>query len=144
MSLAEKLVSLRKQKGLTQMDLAEQLNVSRQAVSRWEVGVAVPSTDNLKILGELYGVRVDYLLNDKEIISESSERQELFQDVQVEPVKSKKHKELVLCILIIAVFVAVAIGVVRIQEREWDQSVPIENMTIEEDDGYLEVTFPLN
>ena len=64
MSLEEKLVSLRKQKGLTQMDLAEQLNVSRQAISRWEVGAAVPSTDNLKVLGELYGVPVDYLLND--------------------------------------------------------------------------------
>lgn len=54
MSLAEKLVILRKQKGMTQMDLAEQLNVSRQAISRWEVGAAVPSTDNLKVLGDSY------------------------------------------------------------------------------------------
>lgn len=54
MNLATKLVTLRKQKGLTQMDLAEQLNVSRQAISRWEVGSAVPSTDNLKELSVLY------------------------------------------------------------------------------------------
>lgn len=47
MSLAEKLVTLRKQNGLTQMELAEKLNVSRQAVSRWEVGVAVPGTDKV-------------------------------------------------------------------------------------------------
>lgn len=60
MSLKEKLVILRKQKSLTQMDLAEQLNVSRQAISRWEVGAAVPSTDNLKVLSNLYGVPVDY------------------------------------------------------------------------------------
>ena len=65
MSLAEKLVSLRKRAGLTQLDLAEKLNVSRQAISRWEVGIAVPSTDNLKVLGELYGVPVDFLLNDE-------------------------------------------------------------------------------
>ena len=65
MSLAEKLVSLRKQKGLTQMDLAEQLNVSRQAISRWEVGAAIPSTENLRVLSELYETSVDYLLNDE-------------------------------------------------------------------------------
>lgn len=46
------------------MDLAEKLGVSRQAISRWEVGTAVPSTDNLKTLSDLYGVPVDYLLND--------------------------------------------------------------------------------
>lgn len=58
MSLAEKLVALRKQKGLTQMDLAEQLNVSRQAISRWEVGAAVPSIDNLRILSDIYEISV--------------------------------------------------------------------------------------
>lgn len=64
-SLPTKLVSLRKQKGLTQMELAEKLNVSRQAISRWEVGAAVPSTDNLRVLGDLHEVPVDYLLNDE-------------------------------------------------------------------------------
>lgn len=67
MNLSEKLVSLRKQKGFTQMDLAERLDVSRQAISRWEVGAAVPSIDNLKVLSELYEVPVDYLLNSSEI-----------------------------------------------------------------------------
>lgn len=65
MNLPDKLIYLRKQKGLTQSNLAEALNVSRQAVSRWEVGTAVPSTDNLKVLSNLYGVSVDYLLDDK-------------------------------------------------------------------------------
>ena len=63
-NLLAKLVSLRKQKGITQMEVAEKLNVSRQAISRWEVGSAVPTTDNLKVLSELYGVSIDYLLND--------------------------------------------------------------------------------
>lgn len=48
MSLAEKLVTIRKQKGLTQMDLAERLNVSRQAISRWEVGAAVTKDGELQ------------------------------------------------------------------------------------------------
>ena len=64
MKLEEKLVSLRKAKGLSQMKLAEMMNVSRQAISRWEVGAAVPSTDNLKYLGRLYDVPLEYLLHD--------------------------------------------------------------------------------
>ena len=50
MKLEEKLISLRKEKGLSQMKLAEMMNVSRQAISRWEVGAAVPSTDNLEFV----------------------------------------------------------------------------------------------
>jgi transcriptional regulator with XRE-family HTH domain len=61
--LEEKLISLRKEKGLSQMKLAEMMNVSRQAISRWEVGAAVLSTDNLKFLGNLYGVSLEYLLH---------------------------------------------------------------------------------
>lgn len=63
MKLEEKLISLRKEKGLSQMKLAEMMNVSRQAISRWEVGATVPSTDNLKFLGNLYGVSLEYLLH---------------------------------------------------------------------------------
>ena len=64
MKLEEKLISLRKEKGLSQMKLAEMMNVSRQAISRWEVGAAIPSIDNLKFLGNLYGVSLEYLLHD--------------------------------------------------------------------------------
>ena len=64
MSLAEKIVTLRKQKGLSQEALAEQLNVSRQAVSRWEMGTALPDVTNILQLSKLFGVSTDYLLND--------------------------------------------------------------------------------
>lgn len=62
MKLEEKLVSLRKAKGLSQMKLAEKMNVSRQAISRWETGAAIPSSENLKYLSDLYSVSLDYLL----------------------------------------------------------------------------------
>ena len=65
MKLEEKLVSLRKKKGLTQMNVAEVLDVSRQAISRWESGNAIPSTENLKSLSKLYEVPVDYLLKEE-------------------------------------------------------------------------------
>lgn len=66
MKLDEKLVHLRKEKGLTQLELAEAVKVSRQAVSKWESGGSLPSTENLRGLSELYGVPIDYLLNDVE------------------------------------------------------------------------------
>lgn len=66
MKLAEKLIFLRKEKRLSQLKLAELMNVSRQAVSRWEVGAATPSLDNLRYLSGLYGVSMEYLLDESE------------------------------------------------------------------------------
>ena len=56
MKLEEKLISLRKANGLSQFNLAEQLGVSRQAVSKWEAGASKPSTENLETLAALYDV----------------------------------------------------------------------------------------
>lgn len=66
MKLEEKLAALRREQGLTQLELAEAVHVSRQAVSRWEVGTSMPTMENLASLSRLYGVPVDYLLNDRE------------------------------------------------------------------------------
>lgn len=63
MTLGEKLTQARKVAGLTQADVAARLNVSRQAVSRWESRQSKPSTEKLLALGELYGVSIDQLLN---------------------------------------------------------------------------------
>lgn len=62
MELKEKLVDLRKEKGLSQAELAEAINVSRQAISRWEVGTAIPSADNLMWLSKFYEVSMDELM----------------------------------------------------------------------------------
>ena len=64
MRLEEKLTVLRKESGYTQLDLAEKVRVSRQAISKWETGRVLPSAENLKYLSELFGVSVDYLLSD--------------------------------------------------------------------------------
>ena len=65
MRFEEKLINLRKQKGLSQEELAEQLGVSRQAVSRWELGQTLPDIVNLVQLCELFGVSADYLVKDE-------------------------------------------------------------------------------
>ncbi len=64
MKFHEKLYSLRKSKDLSQDELAEKLGISRQAVSRWEMGTAEPSAQNLIEIGKLFGVSIDYLLKD--------------------------------------------------------------------------------
>ena len=64
MELNEKLISLRKKNKLTQAQVAETLDVSRQAISNWETGAVLPSTDNLIALSRLYQVPADHLLND--------------------------------------------------------------------------------
>lgn len=64
MKLADKILNLRKTHGMSQEDLAEKLNISRQAISRWEMGTAQPDTPNVLQLSKLFGVTIDYLLND--------------------------------------------------------------------------------
>ena len=64
MALGEKLARLRKARGMSQEQLAEALGVSRQAVSKWELGEAVPDVSRVVAMSELFGVTTDYLLKD--------------------------------------------------------------------------------
>lgn len=76
MNFAEKLSNLRIQNGYSQEGLAEKLYVSRQAVSKWEVGTTLPETDKLIAISEFFNVSIDYLLkeNAKLNYDESLER----------------------------------------------------------------------
>lgn len=69
MEFNEKLQELRKQKGLTQEELAEKLYVSRTAVSKWEAGRGYPNLDSLKALAHVFSVTVDQLLSPTEALS---------------------------------------------------------------------------
>ena len=62
MTTGEKIAALRKKKNLTQEQLAEILNVTRQSVSRWEMDVAFPETEKLIKLSRLLDCSIDYLL----------------------------------------------------------------------------------
>ena len=62
MKLSDKIIGLRKSNGMSQEDLAEKLDVSRQAISRWESGTAMPDANNILQLSKLFGVTTDYLL----------------------------------------------------------------------------------
>lgn len=76
-TFGEKLKSARKRAGLTQEQLAEQLLVSRQAITKWESGKGLPDIENLKQLSKRLDVRIDYLLDSGEPMDLSVMREEI-------------------------------------------------------------------
>ena len=65
MEFNNKLYELRKQKGFSQEELANRLNVSRQTISKWEVGESTPDMENLVAISELFEISLDELVLDK-------------------------------------------------------------------------------
>ncbi len=121
MRLEEKLTVLRKESGYTQLDLAEKVRVSRQAISKWETGRALPSAENLKYLSELFGVSVDYLLNDDMTEEPKPKEQEPAPEPQTEeavipekekgkPVRWKYITALLLAVLLLGLLIGVFVG----------------------------------
>ncbi len=73
MEFNEKLQELRRQKGLTQEELAEVLFVSRTAISKWESGRGYPNIDSLKAISKFFGVTIDELLSGDELLTIAEE-----------------------------------------------------------------------
>lgn len=74
MTFGEKIFKLRKEKGLSQEALAEKLNTTRQAISKWENGQGFPETEKLLMLGNIFEVSIDYLLKDTVEHSKENEK----------------------------------------------------------------------
>lgn len=74
--LSEKLYMLRKKNNLSQEQLAEQLNVSRQAISKWESGSSIPESEKLIAISNYFGVTLDYLMKDDEKSQSTNESSE--------------------------------------------------------------------
>ena len=121
MRLEEKMTVLRKESGYTQLDLAEKVRVSRQAISKWETGRALPSAENLKYLSELFGVSVDYLLNDDMTEESNPKEQEPAPEPQTEeavfpekekgkPASWKYIAALLLAVLLLGLLIGVFVG----------------------------------
>lgn len=142
MPLHTKLVTLRKQKKFSQTDLAELLNVSRQAISRWEVGAAVPNTANLKVLGELYGVPVDYLLND-----DISEYTKSTQGIEEKPISTKntpnrmKYKPHVIWFVAVIIVVIVLICALVSRKEGSNKITPMNDLYVETAETHSDGTF---
>lgn len=91
--IANRLVQLRKEKNLSQEALANELGISRQAVSKWERAEASPDTDNLISLAKLYGVSLDELLKTDQFQFESSKTSDEKTDSYSFKKEEKKEKD---------------------------------------------------
>lgn len=77
MTLGQKLKEIRKRFGLSQEQLAEIMNVSRQAITKWENDTGMPDTSNLQELSKVFGITIDYLLNNDNSLPALSMKKEL-------------------------------------------------------------------
>ncbi len=84
MEFNNKLYDLRKQKGFSQEELANRLNVSRQTVSKWEVGDSTPDLEKLVAISDLFEISLDELVLDKAVVSseETSSKSEVLSELK--------------------------------------------------------------
>ena len=80
MILAEKIALLRKKNNYSQEDLANELGISRQSVSKWESGNSIPDLDKIIKMSSLFGVSTDYLLKDELEEATPSESDEVIEE----------------------------------------------------------------
>ena len=104
--LSDNIRNFRKKNNMSQDELAEKLNVSRQSVSLWETGQTQPTIDNITALAKIFNVSADMLLNDNTIDSSDD-----LQDEPQDNITSKKRKTTIIAVITVAV-IAIAVAAV--------------------------------
>ena len=106
MNFGEKLTNYRKKAGLSQEALGEKLNVTRQTVSKWELGQTAPGMDDLSRMSELFNVSVDELTNDSEITTNVNTT------IEDKPIQDKSPRSNKILIIIVALLIVVIVGII--------------------------------
>ncbi len=99
MNFSEKLLTLRKASDLTQEQLAEKLDVSRQSISKWESGQATPELEKIVALSAIFDVTTDYLLKSSEIDDLSVKTEMLEKQQQMMLVREQKQHQIFECVM---------------------------------------------
>lgn len=99
MNFSEKLLTLRKAKDLTQEQLAEKLDVSRQSVSKWESGQATPDLEKIVEISAIFDVTTDYLLKSSEIDDLSVKTEMLEKQQQMMLLREQKNQRTFECVM---------------------------------------------
>ena len=148
MSLAKKMIELRKQNGLSQQDLADRLGVSRQAISRWETGAVQPLADSVKSLAQVFQVSTDYLLNDDLDTPTPPPTAQPAPTPQKEPTPARKHRKWLLALAALAAAAVLALvtamGTMAYLRWEEDHPVSMYDVLSEKDDGQSDGTFTVS
>lgn len=95
MTLADKLKEARKNAGLTQVELAEKLCVSRQAITKWESGKGIPDVENLKMISKVLNVSIDFLLDDENVLDKTVIKEQINLEDYVKEGKLRSKKDAV-------------------------------------------------
>ena len=98
MDFSERLLTLRKEMDLTQEQLAEKMNVSRQSISKWESGQAVPELEKIIALSTIFDVTTDYLLKPSEVDELSVKTERLEKQQQQILIRERKRRQASRCI----------------------------------------------
>jgi len=130
LELNEKLQELRKQKELTQEELAEKLFVSRTAISKWESGRGYPNIDSLKAIAEFFDVTIDELLSSKELLSLAQKDS---------AIKIQQVRDLVFGLLDLSFLLLIFIPLFGQQEGDFIRQVSL--LAIENIPIYIEVVY---
>lgn len=118
MNIGEKLFELRREKNLSQEEVADKLNVSRQTVSKWETNQSVPDFDKIMPLCELYGVGVEELLTGKK----PEEKTEMTQEEEDVPTRNevrRKSAEVVSTSVFLYIF-SIVVVIIGITVLNWN------------------------
>lgn len=99
MNFSEKLLTLRKANNLTQEQLAEKLDVSRQSISKWESGQATPELEKIVVMSALFDVTTDYLLKSSEIDDLSVKTEMLEKQQQMMLVREQNQRQILGCVM---------------------------------------------
>lgn len=143
MRFGEKLSFLRKQRGMTQMELAEKLDISRQAVSRWEQGISKPSTENLVSIGKLFDVTVDALVNENVQLQTGSAVLVVEAEEKETPEKRSKYSILKIIGIVLFAMVAVLVACIGLA-KDKQNPVPMDDITKGEVNASEAVTVPID
>lgn len=157
MELKENLAALRKEKGLSQNELAEEMHVSRQTISKWEVGSVQPSADNLIWLSKFYQVSLDELVGIAEKSETPSCAEENPEPENLEPAKPEPAKPspafsrktvMIAFTIVVAVMIAVNVAVWMFVYRSLNQkhdntsiNISLSDMDSTDLDGLDGITF---
>lgn len=121
MDISEKILQLRKANNLTQEELAEQVNVSRQTVSKWESGQTIPEIEKIVTMSGIFHVTTDYLLKPSELDELSIKAEVLEKQQQALVEENKKRKSRNICILSCAGVCLIALAVIILVNRiSWE------------------------